>query len=591
MPGDIISHYRARLAKEKGTVKKDWGGRLSIALAYPNYYRLGMSNLGFQTVYHLLNKRPDVVAERVFLPEGQEMSFYLHTGKPLLSLESQTPLQKFDLVGFSLSFENDYPNILKILDLGRIPLLVEERVDPCPYILSGGVTTFLNPEPLALFVDFFLLGEAEAILNAFIDLFLELRGRYSERIEITKNLAKNISALYAPSLYQVEYNKNGTLSSFTPREPQVPEKVKVARSDTGGPGDELAPLSKVTTPDTEFSDKILIELARGCGHSCRFCAAGYVYRPPRIRQESDLRALIESAMGACDQVGLLGASISDIPGIESLTGLIVKKGRRFSISSLRADALTQRLLEHLKQSGQRALSIAPEAGSERMRRVINKHLTKDQIYDAVRLISKTGDFALRLYFLIGLPTETREDITEISDLVKGVKHQMVKESAPRGSIGQIRLSVNCFVPKAFTPFQWFCLEQITALKEKQKWLKRTLSKEGGIKVSYDVPKWAYVQTLLSMGDRRVGSILLKSHELGGDWKKALRFSEVNPDFFVYRPKGLDEVLPWDFIDNGISKKHLISEYELALRGEESDVCRVGECRRCGVCGPGVSDEK
>ena len=524
MPGDIISLYRARLAKEKGTVKKDWGGRLSIALAYPNYYRLGMSNLGFQTVYHLLNKRPDVVAERVFLPEGQEMSLYLHTGKPLLSLESQTPLQKFDLVGFSLSFENDYPNILKILDLGRIPLLVEGRADPCPYILSGGVTTFLNPEPLALFVDFFLLGEAEANLNEFMDLFLELRGRCSERIEITKNLAKNIPTLYAPSLYQAEYNKNGTLRSFTPKEAQVPEKVKVARLDTGGPVDELVPLSKITTPDTEFGDKILIELERGCGHSCRFCAAGYVYRPPRIRQESDLRVLIERAMGSCDQIGLLGAAISDVPGIESLTGLIVKKGGRFSVSSLRADTLTQRLLEHLKQAGQRALSIAPEAGSERLQRVINKHLTRDQIIDAVRLISKTGDFALRLYFLIGLPTETREDIAEISDLVKGIKHHMVKESAPRGRIGQIRLSVNCFVPKAFTPFQWFCLEQITSLKEKQKWLKKSLSKEGGIKVSFDVPKWSYVQTLLSMGDRRVGSILLKSHELGGDWKKALRFS-------------------------------------------------------------------
>jgi radical SAM superfamily enzyme YgiQ (UPF0313 family) len=584
VPGDIISLYRSRLAKEKGTVKKDWGGRLSIALTYPNYYRLGMSNLGFQIVYDLLNKRSDVVAERVFLPEGQEMALYLHSGRPLLSLESQTPLQKFDLVAFSLSFENDYPNILKILDLGRIPLLVEQRVDPCPYVMAGGVTTFLNPEPLAAFLDFLLLGEAEANLNEFIDLFLELRDPCKERTEITRSLAKHIPTLYAPSLYQPEYHKNGTLRSFSPKGTQVPEKIKVARLGVDRPVDEFMPLSKITTADTEFGDRILIELERGCGRSCRFCAAGYIYRPPRVRKESDLRILIEKAMGTCDQIGLVGTAVSGIPGIESLTDLIVKKGCRFSVSSLRADTLSQRFLEHLKQAGQRTVSIAPEAGSERLRRVINKHLNKDQIIDSVRLISKIGDFAIRLYFLIGLPTEARADITEILDLVKAIKHYMVKESEPRGRIGRIRLSVNCFVPKPFTPFQWFPLEQVSSLREKQKWLVKALSKEGGITVSSDLPKWAYVQALLSMGDRRVGSILLKCHQLGGDWKKALRSTDVNPDFFVYRPKALDEVLPWDFIDTGISKTHLIREYELALRAEESEVCRLGECYRCGACG-------
>ena len=203
--------------------------------------------------------------------------------------------------------------------------------------------------------------------------------------------------------------------------------------------------------------------------------------------------------------------------------------------------------------------------------------------EAATLISETSDFSVRLYFLVGLPTETRSEVEEIVDLVKGIKHHMVKASAERGRIGQIRVSVNCFVPKPFTPFQWFPLDQLSSLKEKQKWIKKALGKEGGIKVNPDIPKWAYVQTLLSMGDRRVGAILHASHKLGGNWTKALRFSDVNPDFFVYRPKGLDEVLPWDFIDNGILKTHLISEYKLALKGEESDVCNVGECFRCGVC--------
>jgi len=583
MPRDIISLYRAKLAKEKGTVKKDWGGRLSVALTYPNYYRLGMSNLGFQIVYDLLNKRSDVVAERVFLPEGQENSLCLSTSVGLLSLESQTPLQKFDLVAFSLSFENDYPNILKILELGKIPLLTEERSDPCPFIMAGGITTFLNPEPLASFMDFFLLGEAEANLNEFIDLFLDVRHQCAKRTDVTYNLARNLPNVYVPSLYQPEYHKDGTLESFLPKQGSVPERIKVACSATGGFVDGHEPKSTIITPDTEFADKILVEIGRGCGRSCRFCAGGYVYRPPRPYKELELRTSIEKALGTCDQVGLLASAVSDVPGIEDLTSFIVSKGGLFSVSSLRADSLTQKLLENMKQAKQKTLAIAPEAGSERLRRVVNKHLTKKQIIEAARLISKIEDLSIRLYFLIGLPTETKEDISEIVDLVKVIKHNIVKESAPRGKIAQIKLSVNCFIPKPFTPLQWFPLEQVSSLKEKQRRIKKALSKEGGIKVNSDVPKWAYVQALLSMGDRRVGSILLLSHKFGGDWKKAIRFSDINPDFFVYRPKGIDEVLPWDFIDHGILKEHLISEYRLALKAEESDICHVGECIRCGVC--------
>ena len=583
MPRDIVSLYKARLAREKGTIKKDWGGRLSIALAYPNYYRLGMSNLGFQIVYNLLNKRSDVVAERVFLPEGQEMTLYLQSGKPLLSLESQTSLQKFDLVAFSLSFENDYPNVLKILEMGKIPLLSEKRSEPYPLIMAGGITTFLNPEPLAVFIDFFLMGEAEENLYEFLDHFIELKSGCFGRYEITKTLAGNMTSFYAPCLYTPEYNQDGTIKSFSPKERMIPEKIEVAYYPAVSSRTQQVPFSTVTTPETEFGDKILIELGRGCGRSCRFCAAGYVYRPPRVHPESDLRVAIKKSLEQCNQVGLLSAAVSDIPGIENMTSLILKQGGRFSVSSLRADTLTQGLLDHLKQAGQKTVTIAPEAGSERLRRVINKHLTNEQIMEAVRLISKTGDFTIKLYFLIGLPTETRDDVAAIVDLVKVIKHNMVKVSAQRGRIGLIKLSVNCFVPKPSTPFHWFAMEQISSLKEKQKWLKKTLAKEGGVKVNFDVPKWAYVQTLLSVGDRRVASILLMSHKLDGGWTKALRHSDVNPDFFVYRPKGLNEVLPWDFVDHSIIKKYLINEYKLALKAEESDICHVGECHRCGVC--------
>jgi len=576
----IISLYRERLAREKGTVRKDWGGRISIALVYPNYYRVGMSNLGFQVVYHLINSKENAVAERAFLPEDQEMAIYRETRKDLLSLESQSPLQKFDIVAFSLSFENDYPNILKILDLGKIPLLSQDRDDSHPFIMAGGITTFLNPEPLASFFDFFLLGEAEANLDTFLEVFADIRHSHDSRREILKILALNMKSLYVPSFYHLNYSKDGTIESMEPTESLIPERVEAA---TQGAPDLPVNTSTIVTPETEFADRVLIELGRGCGRSCRFCAAGYVYRPPRIHTESKLLSRLNDVLEECDRVGLLSASISDIPGIEKITGQIIEKEGDFSVSSLRADSLTQDLLDHLKRAGQRTLAIAPETGSERLRRVINKHLTLDQITSTVRLIARTGEFILRLYFLIGLPTETKDDVDQILDLVKSIKHQVIKESSTRGRIGQIKLSVNCFVPKPFTPFQWFPMESVSILKEKQKLLKKAVAKEGGVKVIFDVPKWAYVQSLLSMGDRRVGSMLLLSHKHDGDWSRAFRFSEINPDFFVHRPKGLDEILPWDFIDHGIHKEFLIKEYKLALKEQESDVCHVGECDRCGVC--------
>jgi radical SAM family uncharacterized protein len=576
----LISLYRARLARERGGVRKDWGGRISVALVYPNHYRIGMSNLGFQIVYELLNRKENVVAERIFLPEDQEMSLHPKAGKDLLSLESQVPLRKFDLVAFSVSFENDYPHILKILQLGEIPLLSKERNHFHPVVMAGGVTAFMNPEPLADFFDLFLLGEAEACLDSFISLFADIYPSSENRQDLLSELAQNMDSLYVPSLYHVEYRPDGTIQFMDPIESRIPKTVKVARHYS-----EEAPIatSTIVTPDTEFNDKILVELGRGCGHGCRFCAAGYVYRPPRIGDKSQLLSCIQRVTEEHDRLGLISACVSDTPGIEEITRLITRKGGSFSVSSLRADRLTEGLLDNLKHAGQKSLAIAPEAGSERLRRVVNKHLTRDQIIGAVRLIGRKGEFNIRLYFLIGLPTETHDDVTEIVKLVKNIKHHLIKESRSRGKIGQIKLSVNCFIPKPFTPFQWFPMEEVAALKEKQKSLRKALAKEGGVTASFDVPKWAYLQTLFSMGDRRVGSILLLSHQLDGDWTRTFRSSELNPDFFVYRPKAFDEILPWDFMDHGILKEYLIKEYNLALEEQESEVCRVGACTRCGVC--------
>ncbi len=579
MGGRLESHQRKRLAGEKGAVRKDWGGRLSVALVYPNTYGLGMSSLGFQVVYDLLNRDDRVVAERFFLPDKPEISLPPVGGKGLLSMESLSPLSRFDLIAFSLSFENDYPNVLNVLDWGRIPVLADSRDGSFPLVLGGGITTMLNPEPLAPFFDAFLLGEAEAVLERFITVFLELSGAGNDRRRLLRELALKIPSLYVPALYRPRYGSDGILKGIEPVGGGIPERIVPARDMKRS---EPA-ASVITTPETEFGEKVLVELARGCGRSCRFCAAGYVYRPPRFRGKEELIQCVDRALSVTRKIGFLAPAVSDAPDIETLTRRVVDQGGEFSVSSLRADSLSRELLLNLERAGQKTLAIAPEAGTDRLRRVINKHMTEEVILKAVRMIASIRNFSLRLYFMAGLPTETLDDVNGIVELAKRIRHQMVRESGGRGTIGLIRLSVNCFVPKPFTPFQWFPMESAASLKDKQKRIRKAVMKEGGMSAAFDVPRWAYVQTLLSMGDRRAGKILLAAHRAKGDWKKAFRHSEVNPDFFVHRPKGLDEVLPWDHIDHGIRKDHLRKEYLFALEEKESPECKVGQCDRCGVC--------
>ncbi len=579
MEGKLASLQRRRLAAETGAVRKDWGGRLSVALVYPNTYALGMSSLGFQVVYRLLNRDDRVAAERVFYPDKPETSLPPVQGKGLLSMESLSPLSRFDLLAFSLSFENDDIHVLRMLDWAGIPLLQADRDASHPFVLAGGIRTMLNPEPLAPFFDAFLLGEAEVVLAPFVTRFRSLLEEGADRRGIAVPLAREIPSLYVPSLYAPHYGPDGTLQRLESLEAGVPKTIRAGRDLEAG----VPAVSTIRAPGTAFGAKTLVELGRGCGRSCRFCAAGYVYRPPRFYRPEALTEAVDRALGETPEVGLLSPAVSDTPGIEDLTGHILERGGAFSVSSLRADSLSRVLLEHLKQAGRKTVTIAPEVGTERLRRVINKHLSEEQILEAVRRIASVRDFSLRLYFMIGLPTETREDAAGLVDLVKRIRHHMVRASGGRGTIGRIRLNVSCFVPKPFTPFQWVPMTPTDVLKDRQKQIRRALAGTGGVQVTFDVPRWAYIQALLSLGDRRAGRILLSAHRSGGDWKRAFRRSEVNPDFFVLRPKGLEETLPWDHIDHGIRKEHLAREHRLALEETASPECRVGRCDRCGVC--------
>jgi radical SAM family uncharacterized protein len=578
MTWSIKALYQKRLSREQGTVHKDAGGRLRVALAYPNTYYVGMSNLGFLSLYKWLNDYPDVVAERVFLPEGEELSLYQKSGATLMSLESQAPVGGFDVLAFSVSFENDYINLLTILDLARIPSFCSARDRSHPPVLAGGAAILLNPEPIAPFVDLFLIGEAEALLDSVIKFLRECKRSGWPSSEELKAIAQE-PGFYVPSLYQVSYDDKGRIAEFSPQ-PGVPHKVKRVRAF---PGAWELPQSTIVTPDTHFSGMALLEIGRACGRGCRFCAAGFIYRPPRLIDEPILLNEIAKALERSPKVGLISPGIADIPEINEVLKFVLQHGGWGAPSSLRADALDEDLLASLQKMGQKSLAIAPEAGSERLRRVINKDLTEEEILEAILKLYHAGLKTLKLYFMLGLPTEELIDVEAIPSLVKRMRHHLLKNRDKGAVIPLLSVSVSCFVPKAHTPFQWEAMERVENLKKKLTTLRKSIQSAKVARIHYEPPKWAYVQALLSLGDRRVSTIIREAAYRGGSWQEAFSQTEVNPDFFVYRHREMDEILPWDFIDHGISKKFLMEEHQRAFQEKPSPSCDPDHCRRCGVC--------
>ncbi len=565
------------LAQEKGSIVRDWGARWPLALVFPEIYPVAMGNLGFQTLYHLINAEPRLTCERAFFPSPEEWPEYQRTQTPILTLESQRPLRDFAAVAFSISFEADYPKALQILAQSGIPLLAAQRGPGDPLVLAGGVATFLNPEPLAPFIDAFFLGEGEVAAIQALNFLADTAPR-QDRLEMWREIARGFPGTYVPAGYQPRYHPDGTLATFEALA-GFPERVLVPRlSDLTG----CTTASRLLAPRSEWGEMFLVEMGRGCSRGCRFCAAGFVYRPPRDRQSGELLPAIGQGLEQGRKIGLVGAAVSDHPEVKDICRYILAAGGSLGIGSLRADSLDAELAGLLAQGGVKTVALAPEAGSERLRQVINKGLTEEDLARAAIALAQAGIDQLRLYFMVGLPTETSEDMREIARLAKYLQHRVIKETQGKRKFRQITLSVASFVPKPWTPFQWAPFASIKELKERQKLLRQELGGTKEVRVHTDLPKWAYTQALIARGDRRVGDMLLLAQKHG--WQKALRQSPVNPEFFVTRERHPDELFPWDFLDHGLKKTYLWEEYRLALAGKESPSCQPEICRRCGVCG-------
>jgi radical SAM superfamily enzyme YgiQ (UPF0313 family) len=582
MHSKLVRRQQVWLAEEKGVLRKDWGGKVRVALAFPNRYAVGMSNLGLQSVYGALNRLDDLVCERVFYPEPEDLSLVRQHPGQLLSVESQRPVRDFDFLFFSVSFENDYPNLIDMLALSRIPHRAEERSADHPFVAAGGVAVFLNPEPLAPFMDFVFIGEAEALLAEFWEGWNNLRRRSPGRRHTLAALGENVPGIYVPSLYDVMYDDRGLLRETCPQKGiGLPRRIEYRRADYS----RSKPCSSVVwTPLAEFSQVHLLEIGRGCGQGCRFCAAGFAYRPVRYASIEDLLEDVDHRPGAGKRVGLISAAVSDHPGISDLCGSLLNKNLELSFSSLRADTLSPAILDALQASGHRAVAMAPEAGSERLRRVINKRLTSDAIYEAAEQLTEKGILNLKLYFMIGLPTENLDDLEAMVSMVKIIKHRVLNKSRGLRRMGTITLSINSFVPKPFTPFQWSPFAGTVLLKERARWIQTALRKVANVKVHFDLPKWAYVQALLSRGDRRIATLLETVSLDRLSWAQAMKRQPLNPDFWVMREREKDEIFPWEVVNMGLKRSYLRHEYERALQEKETPACPTdGECTRCGVC--------
>jgi radical SAM superfamily enzyme YgiQ (UPF0313 family) len=549
------------LDREVGYVRKSHAGRLRVVLAFPNTYYVGMSNLGFQTVYRLFNALDDVVCERVFLPGRSEIKTALGRRGSLGTMESGTPVRDFDVLAFSVSFEWDYTNVVTLLRLAGLPLYAAERDTRHPLVVIGGAVTFVNPEPLAPFADVVAAGEGEVLVP---ELVRRIAGA-TDRPSFLNGLAGE-RGFYVPSLVDVRYAPDGTIEAFAPAPGSaavVPvRKAALAASAGGDP-----PSTMIFTPDTEFGSRLLVEVVRGCANLCRFCWAGYNYLPVRAFPADRILEIARAARPHATRIGLVSIALCDHPEIERLLSELLALGYSISPASLRLDDLAEPVVRLLRESGERSITIAPETGSDRLRRVINKTMTNDEIVDRADLIFRSGIDNLKLYYMIGLPTETDEDLVAIRDLTVAIKDRMLAHGRPRGQLGRISASVNPLVPKPGTAYQWLPMADPASIDRAIKRLRSLTAGIDNVYFSIKSERHAFYQALLSLGDRRVAPVVVAAERNGGQWRAAAAEAGVDPAFYVYRDRSNDATLPWDVIDGGVKSAFYRSEFDKGLREE------------------------
>ena len=552
---------RQTLAREVGYVRKPHVDRMRVGLAFPNTYFVGMSNLGFQTVYKLFNADPATVCERVFLPPKQELQTLVTQNARLVTLESQTPLHDLDVLAFSVSFEWDYTNVVTMLRLAGLPPRAEDRDHRHPLVVIGGAVTFVNPEPLAPFADVIAAGEGEVLVPALLQAVAEA----SSRDDLLRRLAAG-RGFYVPAFYDVTYHDDGTLAGWTPKPgtgaPPTVKKAALRTTDAVDP-----PATSIFTPDTEFGSRFLIEVVRGCANLCRFCWAGYNYLPVRAFPTERILELAAAARPYADRVGLVSIALCDHPDIELLLTRLAEMGYSISPASLRLDDLTPAIVRRLRASGERTLTIAPETGSDRLRRVINKTVTNAEILEKAELIFAEGIENLKLYYMIGLPTETDDDLVAMRDLTVQLRDVMLRHARGRGAAGRIVGSVNPLVPKPGTTYQWLPMLDTGEIERRMKRLRGLVGGLEHVYFSIKSERHSYYQALLSLGDRRVAPAIEAAERNGGQWRQAVQEAGVDADFYIYRDRSADRVLPWDIIDGGMKDAFFRAELEKGQRAE------------------------
>jgi radical SAM family uncharacterized protein len=582
---------------EWNSVIKDWdkvGTR--VALAYPDIYEVGMSNLALMILYDLLNKEEGILAERVYAPWVDMEQAMRSAGIPLYSLETRHPLGEFDVIGFTLPYELNYTNVLNMLDLAQIPLIAAERTNEHPLVIGGGSGTY-NPEPLADFFDLFVIGEGEEVL---LELLKVHREWGADKGKLLSHAAE-IEGIYVPTLYEVLYNEDGIVSEVRPRFPEAKPIVTKRIVDTLPP----AP-TKVVVPFVEaVHDRAMIEIQRGCTQGCRFCQAGMIYRPLRERPLEEIVDTADVLLAATgyEELSLVSLSSCNYSRIEELVkALLARHAPRhtsLSLPSLRIDSFSVELAKMFHGQRKTGLTFAPEAGSPRLRRVINKLITDDDILNTAEAAYGSGWHRIKLYFMVGLPTETRPDVEAIGALAKQVR-DIGRQI--RGKRAQVSVSVATFIPKPYTPFQWLPLEKENVLEEKLALLRR-LVRGPGLRLSWNDPATSLLETTLSRGDRRLGKVIHEAWQRGARfdawgesfdaerWWAAFSTQGLDPAFYAYRERSLEEILPWDHINSGVSKEFLVQECQRSLREETTLDCRGGPCLACGILATLAPDAK